>query len=147
MLHALLLAAIFAQPQASVVRREAQAATQLYAALNDARRRNGLPHLELNPQLSDAAVEHVTDMAEHRYFEHTSPTGVTPWDRMRHHGCFFSYAGENIALADTGPEAARALFKSPLHRANILSTRFTRVGIGVSIAADGRLLFVEDFSD
>jgi uncharacterized protein YkwD len=147
MLSVLLLAAVLAQPQANVAQRASQAATQLYAALNDERRRNGLPQLELDSELSDAAVEHVEDMAQYRYFEHTSPAGVTPWDRMRRHGCFFSYAGENIALAGSGPEAARALYKSPPHRANILSPRFTRVGIGVSVSADGRLLFVEDFSD
>lgn len=147
MLPAFLLAAILSQPQAGVVQREARAATALYAALNSERRNNGLPQLELDPDLSDAAVEHVTDMAEHQYFEHTSPAGVTPWERMRNHGCFFSSAGENIALAGSGPEAASALFKSTPHRANILSPRFTRVGIGVSVASDGQLLFVEDFTD
>jgi uncharacterized protein YkwD len=146
MLHGLLLAAVLVQPQAGIVEREARAATVLYAALNDERRKNGLPQLELDSDLNDAAVEHVTDMAEHRYFEHTSPAGITPWDRMRSHGCFFSYAGENIALAGSGAEADRALFKSPPHRANILSPRFTRVGIGVSVAGDGQLLFVEDFA-
>jgi uncharacterized protein YkwD len=147
MLAVLVLAALLTQPRESVVQREAQAATQVFAALNAERRASSLPLLELDPELSDAAVEHVTDMAEHNYFEHTSPDGITPWDRMRHHGCFFSYAGENIALASSGPVAARALFNSAPHRANILSPRFTRVGIGVSLARDGRLLFVEDFSD
>lgn len=147
MLPALLLAALVTQPQASALYRESEAATQLFAALNAERRVKGLPQLDLDPELSDAAIEHVTDMAEHRYFEHDSPSGITPWDRMRRHGCQFAYAGENIALASTAGEADRALFKSPPHRANILSPKFGRVGIGVSVSADGRLLFVEDFAD
>ena len=48
--------------------------------------------------LGDAARDHVIDMARNHYFDHDSPAGVTPFDRMRRYGCQFSYAGENIAL-------------------------------------------------
>ena len=146
-MHALLLAlATIAQPPA-VLAREARAATVLFARLNQERRQDGLPALELDPELDAAASEHVADMARNNYFEHTSPGGITPFDRMRRLGCTFSYAGENIALADDAAQADRALFKSTPHRENTLNARFNRVGIAVMTNAQGRLLFVEDFSD
>jgi uncharacterized protein YkwD len=86
-------------------------------------------------------------MAQHDYFDHDSPSGVTPWDRMRSHDCSFTYGGENLALAGSAAQADRALFKSPPHRANTLSPRFTRVGIAVMVSHAGELLFVEDFAD
>ncbi|HLI96716.1 MAG TPA: CAP domain-containing protein [Candidatus Baltobacteraceae bacterium] len=145
MLHALMLAAAL-HPAAAVQKRESRAATKLYAALNLERREHGLPALPLDPALQAAALDHVVDMARLDYFDHDSPAGVTPWDRMRSHDCTFSYAGENIALAGSGIQAASALFESPPHRANILSPHFTRVGIAVMLSDDGRLLFVEDFA-
>lgn len=145
-MHALLLAALMVQPVLPDAR-EARAATVLYARLNEERKQEGLPALVLDSGLSEAAVERVDDMARHDYFEHTSPSGITPFDRMRRLGCQFSYAGENIALADNAAEADSALFKSAPHRENTLNARFTRVGIAVMRNARGRLLFVEDFSD
>lgn len=145
MLVALMLAAAL-QPPPAVLAREARAASALYAALNTERRVQGLPALELDRRLNAAALDHVIDMAEHGYFDHTSPQGVTPWDRMRSQNCEFSYAGENIALAGSAVQADHALFKSAPHRANTLSANFTRVGIAVMRSGDGRLLFVEDFA-
>jgi uncharacterized protein YkwD len=145
MLHALMLAAAL-HPAAGVHVRESRAASSLYAALNEERREHGLPTLALDPGLNAAALDHVADMAQNHYFDHDSPSGVTPWDRMRRHDCAFSVAGENIALAGSAIQAERALFKSAPHRANMLSPQFTRVGIAVMVSQNGRLLFVEDFA-
>jgi uncharacterized protein YkwD len=125
---------------------ESRAATALYSSLNRERKAEGLPALEIDPLLSNAAVDHVVDMAKNHYFEHVSPAGISPWDRMRNFGCDFSYAGENIALAGSATQADRALYKSPPHRANILNGHYTRVGIAVMYDNDGRMLFVEDFA-
>lgn len=146
-MHALLLAALAVSQANAVVQREARAASVLFERVNQERKDEGLSRVVLDPLLSQAAIEHVADMARHNYFEHTSPAGVTPFERMRHFGCSFSYAGENIALADSAIQADRALFKSAPHRENTLNGRFTRVGIAVMSDAEGRLLFVEDFSD
>lgn len=134
------------QPGRDLAARESRAASALYASLNRERRADGLPPLRIDPQLNAAALDHVLDMATNGYFDHDSPRGVTPWDRMRSHNCAFSYAGENLALAGSAVQADHALFKSAPHRANTLSPNFTRVGIAVMSARDGSLLFVEDFA-
>jgi uncharacterized protein YkwD len=145
MLAPLLLAAAL-QPVSGISQRESRAASALYASINRERRAAGLPSLQIDPALNAAAEEHVVDMAQHGYFEHVSPNGVTPWDRMRSHDCEFTYAGENLALAGSEAQADRALFKSAPHRANTLSPRFTRVGVAVIVSRNGDLLFVEDFA-
>lgn len=145
-MHALLLAAaiLLRPPEAHAA--EARAASALFVAINAERREDGVPPLVLDPRLSEAALDHVADMARKNYFEHTSPDGVSPYDRMRAYGCEFTVAGENIALAGDEIQADRALFKSAPHRMNTLNPKFTRVGIAVMYASDGRMLFVEDFA-
>lgn len=147
MVLALLLAAAMSlQHPADIHVSEARAASALFAAINDERSRDGDQPLVLDSLLSAAALEHVQDMARNNYFAHVSPSGVSPFDRMRRYGCEFSFAGENIALAGDEAQADRALFKSAPHRKNTLNPRFSRVGIAVMYAADGRMLFVEDFA-
>lgn len=140
MLHGVILAAAL-RPRGDLAARESRAASALYASLNRERRAGGLPPLRIDPRLNDAALDHAIDMARNAYFDHDSPRGVTPWDRMRIHDCPFSYAGENLALAGSAAQADRALFQSAPHRANTLSPNFTRVGIAVMAARDGSLLF------
>lgn len=147
MVHALLLAAaVSLHRPSSVHAAESAAASALFAAINAERRRDGVPPLVLDSQLNDVALEHVEDMAHNNYFAHVSPSGVSPFDRMRGHGCQFSYAGENIALAGDEVQADKALFKSAPHRTNTLNPKYARVGIAVMYAPDGRMLFVEDFA-
>jgi uncharacterized protein YkwD len=53
--------------------------------------------------------------------------------------------GENVGM---GPDAAsvdQAFLTSPAHRANLLASDYTQVGIGAAIAADGMVFVVEDF--
>lgn len=126
---------------------EAVAATALYDDLNRERRTRGLAALQLDSRLDDAAVQHVVDMSVHNFFDHVSLNGESPFERMRDAGCAYSYAGENLAEAPTEQVADDALFASLPHRRNTLSAMYRRVGIAVMVSSDGRLLFVEDFSD
>jgi uncharacterized protein YkwD len=144
---ALILAALLQPSPGAAHAAEARAASTLFAAVNAERRARGVPPLALDPQLTEAALEHVQDMARKRYFAHVSPSGVTPFDRMRAAGCVFLNAAENIALAGDEARADRALFASEPHRRNTLNSKYTRIGVAAMFAADGRMLFVEDFSD
>jgi uncharacterized protein YkwD len=146
MLASILAIALMQQRQADIHAAEAQAATALYYSLNTERRSQGLAPLSLDPLLDDAAIDHVVDMAQSDYFAHVSPTGVSPWDRMRRYGCSYSYAGENLALAGNESQADGLLYQSPPHRENILNANYTRVGIAVMFAQNGQLIFVEDFA-
>jgi uncharacterized protein YkwD len=107
-------------------------------------------HLSLlseNARLRRAATDHSADMVSNRYFEHTTPSGMTLLDRLlsaaylrRDQG----YAvGENIAWASgslaTPASIMREWMASPGHRANILRRGYREVGVGIvtGLPSDG----------
>jgi uncharacterized protein YkwD len=148
MLSTLVFAIVASNAQVAYVKPAAQSQqVQMLSDLNASRRRAGLRPLALDTRLNAAAYEHAADMAQHNYFDHTSPDGRSPFQRMHADGCRFSYAGENIAMSGSEPEAYNALYHSPEHRDNILNAHYTHVGIGIAAAPDGTLMYVQDFSD
>lgn len=98
---------------------------------NQFRAQNGVAPLQLNQELNAAALNHSTDMALQDYFSHTGKDGSSAGDRMKQVG-YTSYAwGENIAAGYTTPEqVVQGWINSPGHRANMLNSSFTELGIG-----------------
>ena len=106
---------------------------------NQIRAENGLPSLRENKKLRKAALGHSRDMVKDRYFEHTTPEGVTMVDRILR----AKYVredqgwalGENLAWGTgsygTPRGAVEAWMDSPGHRANILKRTFREMGVGV----------------
>lgn len=52
--------------------------------------------LAMNTSLARAAREHSQDMLTRNYFEHNTPEGVTPFERMFNAGYAFTAAGEDL---------------------------------------------------
>ena len=99
--------------------------------VNEVRRENGLSPLTHDWQLSRVARYKSQDMSDLGYFSHTSPTYGSPLDMMRNFGISYKSAGENIARGYSSPRAVvDAWMNSPGHRANILNSTFTRIGVG-----------------
>lgn len=60
--------------------------------------------------------------------------------------CHGNAAGENIAFGNVTPQRMVAMWMaSPGHRANILSTSYTYIGIGATRGTDGNVYGVQDF--
>lgn len=104
---------------------------QMLVLVNREREAAGLKPLAPDPELTQVARAHSTDMFERGYFAHVSPEGLSPFDRMKDAGVTFRTAGENLALAPTLQLAHTGLMNSPGHRANILRPEFGRLGIGI----------------
>jgi uncharacterized protein YkwD len=104
---------------------------QMLELVNGERASAGLKPLAPDPELTEVARAHSTDMFERGYFAHVSPEGLSPFDRMTQAGVKFRTAGENLALAPTLQIAHTGLMNSPGHRANILRPEFGRLGIGI----------------
>ncbi len=109
--------------------------------LNAERGRHGLSPLQRNTQLELASQRHSEDMIARRFFEHDTPDGVDPQQRMLAAGYPSNNAitGENIAWA-TGPKATPAeivdlWMHSPPHRENILRGEYIEIGMGVARGA------------
>ena len=99
--------------------------------LNSDRARYGLPALTLDPELCRIARIKSQDMRDNQYFSHTSPTYGDVRAMLRHFGYAFEAAGENIAHHRDVEKAQAALISSPAHRRNLLSSAYTRAGIGI----------------
>lgn len=98
---------------------------------NKERAKNGLKELTLDNELSKVAKVKSQDMSTNNYFDHTSPTYGSPFDMMKQFGISYKAAGENIAKGQKTPEeVVNAWMNSEGHRANILSDKFTHIGVG-----------------
>lgn len=99
--------------------------------VNEIRVQNGRKSLMENWELSRVARYKSRDMAQNRYFSHTSPTYGSPFQMIRDFGLSFRTAGENIAYGQATPQAVvNAWMNSSGHRANILNDAYTQIGVG-----------------
>jgi len=105
---------------------------RLVSLINQARQNNNLPAVSLNSVLNETAGLKANDMLANDYFEHTSPSGITPWFWFKKTGYNYAYAGENLAIdfAETN-DVFSAWMASPAHRANILNPNFNEIGLAV----------------
>ena len=99
--------------------------------VNQERVQRGLQPLKADPEMTEVARAHSQDMFARGYFAHFTPEGKSPFDRMNAAHVQYVTAGENLALAHSLSIAHNGLMNSPGHRANILSSSFGRVGIGI----------------
>lgn len=99
---------------------------------NDKRLEAGLSPLSENPLLVEAARQKGLDMLEKDYWAHVSPDGVEPWYFFQSAGYEYRYAGENLARDFSSPVGAvEAWMASPTHRDNLLSDKYSEIGVAV----------------
>ena len=123
------------------------AETSLLTLVNIERRKQELPILESSNALKQLARTFAEDMFARGYFSHYNPEGESPFDRMEKSNISFLSAVENLALAPNVVLAHQGLMNSPLHRANILSPDFRKVGIGIIDGGIYGMLFVQEFTN
>ena len=105
--------------------------------VNVERAKHGLSALAYDWQLSRVARIKSQDMKDNNYFSHTSPVYGSPFQMMKNFGITYKTAGENIARGQATPAAVvSAWMNSSGHRANILNSSFTHIGVGY--VSDGK---------
>ncbi|MDR9853952.1 CAP domain-containing protein [Paenibacillus sp. VCA1] len=105
-------------------------AAEVVKLVNQERAKAGLKPLTENAKLSNMAMDKAKDMSNNNYFDHNSPTYGSPFDMMKKYGISFSYAGENIAKGQKTPaDVMNAWMNSEGHRANILNSNYTTIGV------------------
>ena len=115
--------------------------------LNHERRMRGLRRLHPSMKLRSAAQAYSWSMVRNDFFDHVSPGGSTLVGRVRKTAYLASARGwslgENIAWGAgrlaTPRQTVRAWMHSPGHKHNILTGRFTEIGIGIAPGAPVRL--------
>ena len=120
--------------------------------VNKERAGQGLSQLVIDPLLVQVARGHSLEMAEKSYFSHTSPTPgfKTPLDRylaIEKHRPQWALVGENLyycSIVDVD-RGHVALMNSKGHRANILESKFERIGVGAYVDQKGQFYVTESF--
>lgn len=104
--------------------------------VNVERAKQGLSPLSIDWELARVAKYKSQDMHDRNYFSHTSPTYGSPFDMIKNFGISYKAAGENIAKGQkSAAQVVQAWMNSQGHRANIMSTSYTHIGVGY--VADG----------
>ncbi len=107
---------------------------EILRLVNQERAKQGLKALELDWQVSRVAQYKSDDMANKNYFDHQSPTYGSPFDMLKSFNVKYRSAGENIAKGQKTPQAVMtAWMNSSGHRANILGSSYTHLGVGYTV--------------
>ncbi|MFE2053221.1 CAP domain-containing protein [Streptomyces sp. NPDC059459] len=116
---------------------EAVAQAQVLKLVNDERAKVGCTPVAANSALRELAEDFSAAMAAQGFFDHTDPSGATPWDRAEAAG-ITDLGGENIARGQADAQAVMdAWMDSPGHKANILNCDFRTLGVGVHFGSGG----------
>jgi len=122
---------------------EGEPATEIRRAmlesLNLYRQQNGLRPLSYSNRLEAAISDHVRDLWERDFFDHTNPDGLGPSERALNAGFCHQYVGENIAAGQPTEQAVMVAWQnSPPHNDNLLEPDFAYVGMGYFVDPSGR---------
>jgi LysM repeat protein len=120
----------------------------LVAEVNSLRSSYSLPAYEVNNALMSAAQKHSDYQAQIGTWTHTGPGGSRPHDRAvaaGYGGGAQVYVSENVALGvNLGPQkTVFELWQDAIHLETMISSRYTDIGAGVSIA-DGTVYYTID---
>lgn len=105
-------------------------ASEVLRLVNEERAKEGLAALTTNTPLINAANKRAEETV--KSFSHTRPNGTNFSTALAEYGVDYRTAGENIAYGQKTPqEVVTAWMNSPGHRANIMNSKFNKIGIGV----------------
>ncbi len=104
----------------------------VFNLINTARAKKGLSKLTAGVSLTKLAGLKSDDMVNKEYFSHTSPTYGDPFKMLTNNKVEYKVAGENIAGNPSLEDAVNAWLNSETHKANILSSSYNYIGVGVT---------------
>lgn len=121
-------------------------AAEVTSIVNQERSAKGLKALSYNSALGAVAQQKAEDMAKNNYFSHTSPTYGSAFDMLAKAKISYRSAGENIAKGQTSASAVmKAWMNSSGHKANILSSSYSEIGVGCAVSSNGTKYWVQIF--
>ena len=103
----------------------------MFERLNRDRAAHGRPPLLYDERLADIGRSHSTDMRDHSFFDHVSPTWGNLENRVDRAGYHNLVTRENLAEGPDVETAEDSLLASPHHFENMMATDITHVGIGI----------------
>ena len=106
--------------------------------VNHQRQKWGKHLLSLDSRLTKAAQIHSEDMARHRTISHVGSDGSSVAVRIKRTGYRYRAIAENVAMGQqSSREVIKVWMQNPSHRRNILSSKYTEIGIGIVYGPGG----------
>jgi uncharacterized protein YkwD len=145
------LAAAVLGPANAATTAEPAMEQSLLAAMNAARAQNGVPPLKASPILLKAARRQSSYLLGKRELTHDSPGGKPFWTRIIAAGFKKNRPmAENLASIEgcgkTADQVVQLWLDSPAHRVNLLSTKYTLVGVAsVGLGECSKSVYTTDF--
>jgi len=107
----------------------------------------GAPEVAALPALMDCAQAKARDFLDNRYYGHISPKYGTPTQMILSFVPDARVCGENLATWTVTPQDVVAgWMESPSHRATLLATKFTHIGVGAVVDENGGMCWVQQFA-
>ena len=120
-------------------------ANEVLRLVNVERAKAGKSALTMDSKLNQAAYRRSVEIVS--VFSHTRPDGSSAFTVLDEFGINAQAAGENIAWGQRSPsEVVNGWMNSDGHRANILSDKFGKLGVGVH-EENGRLYWTQLFTN
>ena len=121
-------------------------ARQVVQLVNEERTKNGLSPLTIHTGAERAAQVRAQEIQSS--FSHTRPNGSSFSTALTEAGVSYSRSGENIAYGQRTPaQVMDAWMNSSGHRANILNSSFSQIGVGYVESASGIGYWTQLFID
>ncbi len=130
----------------------------LFGYVNAEREKAGLKPLVMDSNLSEVARAHSGEMRDKNYFAHESPTeslkspldryrlGIGSTPRLVAENIFRAWGNRREIAEKDALQAHNSLMNSPGHRANILRSSPTRIGIGFAANENGDFWVTQMFA-
>ncbi|MBQ8568151.1 MAG: hypothetical protein IJ446_02930 [Oscillospiraceae bacterium] len=113
--------------------------------VNKKRAAAGLSSLESDDKLNKAAAERAKEIS--RSFSHTRPDGSSCFSILKEYDVSYWTVGENIAYGSSTPSDVMEMWmNSAGHKSNIMSSSFTRIGVGHYVDSSGTHYWVQIFA-
>ena len=108
---------------------ESRYISEVVRLVNAERAKEGLAALQMDSSLNSAAQVRAKEIVTS--FSHRRPNGSNCFTALSEAGIKYNGSGENIAYGQKTPaEVVNAWMNSAGHRANIMSSKFTKIGVG-----------------
>jgi uncharacterized protein YkwD len=130
-----------------------QAEQDIFRLTNEQRAQNGVPPLTWSDNIASVARAHSQDMVDRNYFNHITPDGIDPFQRLTLGGVSYMAAAENIAAGPSADWTVNCWMTCPgedkpqSHRANILNPAYHKVGVGVVASPQYGIMVTQDFTN
>ena len=115
---------------------------EFFELINRERRTRGMRSLAYNAVLTDVARDHSARMASEGRLYHN--TGELRSEEFARRTNYPTMVGENVGEGPSVEWLHDAFMGSPGHRSNIIESRYTAMGIGVTVK-DGTIWVTQDF--